>query len=193
VISRKAILAGLFSAVVGIGMLAMPVRAMAHGWDHDGDGARHEHHDNGNHNGWYNHRGDEGRYQHRGYYAPNQSYRYGYNHEPDADDYGYGNGYYGNGYGYGNRYGYGNGYGYPSNGQGMVNPRHPGLIWACDSDGHHCHWASRTAYNYGQTGLNPFGSYYGNNGYGYNGYGNGYGNGYSPLGGLGSLLGIPMP
>jgi hypothetical protein len=43
------------------------------------------------------------------------------------------------------------GYGYnyrryryvPENGQGMVNPRHPNLYWACDSDGHHCHWARR--------------------------------------------------
>ena len=31
----------------------------------------------------------------------------------------------------------------PENGEGMVNPRHPGLYWACDSDGHHCHWARR--------------------------------------------------
>jgi hypothetical protein len=31
----------------------------------------------------------------------------------------------------------------PSNGQGMINPRNPNLYWACDSDGHHCHWAPR--------------------------------------------------
>ena len=30
-----------------------------------------------------------------------------------------------------------------SNGEGMVNRRNPNLYWACDSDGHHCHWAPR--------------------------------------------------
>jgi hypothetical protein len=48
-------------------------------------------------------------------------------------------------------YSYAPGYGYnyrryryvPENGQGMVNPRHPNLYWACDSDGHHCRWAPR--------------------------------------------------
>jgi len=30
-----------------------------------------------------------------------------------------------------------------ANGQGMVNRRNPNLYWACDSDGHHCHWARR--------------------------------------------------
>jgi len=40
-------------------------------------------------------------------------------------------------YAYGNR-------GYvPANGQGMVDPRNPNLFWACDSQGHHCHWAPR--------------------------------------------------
>jgi hypothetical protein len=31
----------------------------------------------------------------------------------------------------------------PENGQGMVNPRNHNQYWACDSDGHHCHWAPR--------------------------------------------------
>jgi hypothetical protein len=31
----------------------------------------------------------------------------------------------------------------PQNGQGMINPRNSNLYWACDSDGHHCHWAPR--------------------------------------------------
>jgi hypothetical protein len=31
----------------------------------------------------------------------------------------------------------------PENGQGMVNPRNPNVYWACDSEGHHCHWAPR--------------------------------------------------
>jgi len=41
------------------------------------------------------------------------------------------------GYAYGHRV-----YALP-NGQGMVNPRNPNLYWACDFDGHHCHWAPR--------------------------------------------------
>ena len=180
-ISKKAILAGLFSLVVGAGMLAMPVQALAH--DHDGDrGWGQGHRDNGNHFGWFKHGDrddDAGRYQQRGYYQGNPGYSY--NHEPDADDYGYGGGY-PNG-------AYGNRFGYPSNGQGMVNRNHPGLLWTCDSQGHHCHWATRPGY--GQTGLNPFGGYYGNSGY--SPYGNGYygNNGYSPLLGLGSLFGLP--
>jgi hypothetical protein len=204
VIPKKAIVAGIFSAIIGVGMLAMPVKAMARDWDHDGDSGRHEHHDNGRHNGWSNYGGgngwtnqrgdndgDERSYRGRGYY---QQPGYGYRHEPDADDYGYGNGY-GNSYGYGGR---NNGW----NGNGMVSRRHPGLVWSCDSQGHHCQWAQRGGYGYPQTGLNPFD---GNNGYG-NGYGNNsYGNGYygnsaygnngyygnnAPMGGLGSLLGI---
>jgi len=211
VISKKAIIAGFFSAIVGVGMLAMPVRAMARDWDHDGNRGRHEHHDNGRHNDWYMHGGGNGWTNHRGYndgdergYQGRSYYQqpvYGYRHEPAADDYGYGNGY---GYGTpGYAYGYGSrGFAYPSNGEGMVNPRNPGLVWSCDSQGHHCHWAPRAGYGYPQTGLNPFGGLFGNNGYG-NGYGNGYygnsgyGNGNNsyygnnaPMGGLGSLLGL---
>ena len=48
-ISKKAIIAGFFSAIIGVGMLAMPVKAMARDWDHDGDSGRHEHHDKGRH------------------------------------------------------------------------------------------------------------------------------------------------
>jgi Ni/Co efflux regulator RcnB len=41
-------------------------------------------------------------------------------------------------------YTYAPGYGYHSvNGAGMVDPRNPRLMWACDSEGHHCHWAPR--------------------------------------------------
>jgi hypothetical protein len=25
----------------------------------------------------------------------------------------------------------------------MINRRNPNLYWACDSDGHHCHWTPR--------------------------------------------------
>ena len=31
----------------------------------------------------------------------------------------------------------------PPNGEGMTNNRNPSLYWACDSEGHHCHWARR--------------------------------------------------
>jgi hypothetical protein len=31
----------------------------------------------------------------------------------------------------------------PANGQGMVNGKNPNLYWACDSNGHNCHWARR--------------------------------------------------
>jgi hypothetical protein len=202
VISKKTIIAGIFSTIIGVGMLAMPVRAMAHDWNHGGGWGHGKgawgrgHRDNGNHFGWYNHGpqnngwynrggdGDEG-YRGSGYYGqPNYGYGYG-GGDGDEDD----GGGYGNGYGYGGGYGnYGGGYGRAFGGA-MVNPRHPGLMWACDSQGHHCHWAQRPGYGYGQAGLNPLGGYYGNNGYGYNGYGNGY----SPLGGLGSLFGLPIP
>lgn len=53
------------------------------------------------------------------------------------------------GYEYTPRYAYGNhpgAYGnraLPADGQGMINRRNPNLSWACDSDGHHCHWARR--------------------------------------------------
>jgi hypothetical protein len=180
VISKKAIIAGIFSAIIGVGMLAMPVRAMAHDWDHDSDG------NNGRHNGWYNHgSGNNGWYNHRvegedeeeehegrGYYQPPN---YGHGYQGSEDE----------GYGYGNRYGYG--YGrqlLPRNGQGMINPRNPSLVWACDSQGHHCHWAQRYGSNYG----------YGNGYYGPNGYGVDGNRGMnSPMGGLGALLSIPMP
>ena len=29
----------------------------------------------------------------------------------------------------------------PPNGAGMVSRNHPNAYWACDSEGHHCHWA----------------------------------------------------
>ena len=31
----------------------------------------------------------------------------------------------------------------PRNGEGRINPRNPNLYWACNSEGHHCHWAPR--------------------------------------------------
>jgi hypothetical protein len=31
----------------------------------------------------------------------------------------------------------------PPDGQGMISRRNPNFYWACDGDGHHCHWARR--------------------------------------------------
>jgi Ni/Co efflux regulator RcnB len=39
---------------------------------------------------------------------------------------------------YANRRGY-----IAPNGEGMINRRNPNFYWACDSEGHHCHWARR--------------------------------------------------
>jgi hypothetical protein len=196
-ISKKAIIAWVFSAVVGVGMLASPSRALAHDHDGDGDGGggHHQqlHHDNGQHRGWYNHQNNETRGYNQRYYGngfgSGNGYSYG-NQEPDGDD----------GYGWNQpNYNYrqpGYGYNYPSNGAGMVNRRNPNLVWACDSQGHHCHWARRYGYNGYNSGLNPFAFNGANNGYA-NNYGN-YGNGYyggnngnygNSMGGLGSLLG----
>ena len=180
-ISKTTIIAGLFSVILGIGMLAMPVRAMAHDWDQDGDGVRH---DNGRHNGWYNHGGgnngwdnnrgedeDEEEEQEGRVYYQQPSYGYGYQ-DPEDESYGYG-------YGYGKQL-------VPRNGQGMIDPRNPSLVWSCDSQGHHCRWARRYGSNYGYGN-----GYYGNSGNGY--YGNNGYYGSNPLGGLGALLGVPMP
>ena len=165
--TKKAILAWVFSVIVSVGLLAVPTRALAH--DHD-DGGRGDH-DRGwhrgwdHHPGWENHRGDrwgrnedwedeeeEEEHERGGYYQ--QPYQYGY--QPY-------------GYGFWPRYNYG----FRRSGQGMINPRHPGLIWSCDSGGHHCHWSRRYGYS---------GGYYGNN---YGGYGNGY---YNNSGGLETLM-----
>ncbi len=207
-ISRKAFLAWVFSAVVGAGTVAMPGAALAHDWDHHHDGENHAQHDNGWHKGWRdNHRWAE-EHPHPGYYQQpytnNDCYRRPYTapyrSTPPAYSYnqpGYGYNYAQPGYGYN----YARpGYGVPSNGQGMVSPNHPGLMWTCDSDGHHCHWAARPGYSsaYPRTSLNPFAygsGYNGYNGNGYSSYNNSnYANGYygnSPMDGLGSLLG-PM-
>lgn len=60
-----------------------------------------------------------------------------HHHDNDANDYrGYQERPYAPNYAYGRRY-------VPPNGQGMINRRNPNFRWACDSDGHHCHWARR--------------------------------------------------
>ena len=123
---RKKILSGIFALAMAL-TFSLPVTASARDWDHDGDGYRHHH-------AWRDHawrdsddvyhsrnwRWEWERDHYRGYpYAPGYAYR-----AP--------------GYGYGYRRGY-----LPPNGEGMVSPRNPRFYWACDSDGHHCHWAPR--------------------------------------------------
>jgi hypothetical protein len=181
VISKNAIVAWVFSATVGVGMLVMPAKAMAHDWDHVGDVTRHEHHDHDWHNDFFHHRAEE-QSESRGYYRqpPRYTYdnpRYGYGYQPRR-------------YGYRDRWPRYENYAIPANGQGMVDPRRPSLVWACDPQGHHCHWARRFGSNGYSTGLNP--GAFGGNG---NGYGNNYANGYyandgynSPMDGLGSLI-----
>jgi hypothetical protein len=71
--------------------------------------------------GWDHH--DNGRHHHEWRWERDHDHYRAYPYTP--------------GYAYGQR-------GYvPRNGQGMVDRRNPNLYWACDSDGHHCHWAPR--------------------------------------------------
>jgi hypothetical protein len=116
----KKILFAIFALIIGLSV-AMPMRALAddHGHDHD----RHSHEWHGDRHAW---RGDGDRDDHgRGWRWDWE--RDHYRAYPMAPSY---------------AYGYRRGYVQP-NGAGMVNPRHPNLRWACDSDGHHCHWAAR--------------------------------------------------
>ncbi len=198
-ISKKSIVAWVFSAIVSVGMFAVPGRALAEDWGH-GHGWHHSD-DGGGWHGWDNHHRDDQcarpgyrpqAYGYRRPYAqgwnmPAYNYGqqgYGYNYNQPAYGYNYNQ----PAYGYNN---YRPGYGLPADGQGMIDRRHPGLMWTCDSGGHHCHWAPRFGYGANsRTGLNPFA--YGGLNNGYNGgryYGNNYANGYYGNSGMGSLLG----
>jgi hypothetical protein len=124
---RKKILSGIFALIIGLSV-AMPMRASAEDHDHDRDYHHHEwriDRDRDHDRDWRWQR--DGRWS-RDYDRDWRWDRYedhyrAYPHAP--------------GYAYGQR-------GYlPRNGQGMINPRNPNLFWACDSDGHHCHWARR--------------------------------------------------
>jgi hypothetical protein len=113
---RKKILSGLFALIIGLSV-ALPMRASAADWNHHWD--RNHHH----FEGW---RWDRGH---------------------DSDDYGHAwrwDRYQDHSRGYPYAYNRSYGYGYnPRNGQGMIDRRNPNLYWACDSGGHHCHWAPR--------------------------------------------------
>jgi len=206
VISKKTIATWVFSAIVSVGMFAVPGRALADGWDH-GHGWHHAANEGGWH-GWDNHRrADE--FARPGYRPPAYGYGYRQPYNPGwippvsnygAPAYGY-NSYSQPAYGYNNysqpAYGYnnyGSGLGIPADGQGMTDPRHPGLVWTCNSGGHHCHWTARPGYRANSRALvNP--NAYGrvNNGYNLGRYSsnNNYANGYygNSQAGRGPLLG----
>ena len=110
---RNKILSGVLALSVGL-IMAMPMRASA-------DESNYHHH----HHHWHWDR-DNDHYRATPYedhyratpYQP--TYAYPSEHR----------------FAYGNRV-------VPENGEGMINRRNPNLYWACDSDGHHCHWARR--------------------------------------------------
>lgn len=222
-VSKKTVLSWVFSGVVGLGMFAIPGAALAqgpNGWNHPRAEARHEHRAEVRQDRREVRQDRHELRQDRRFDHPAARYqqpqRYGWNTQPayryNNPSYRYNN----PSYGYNNpayrynqpAYGLNQGYNYNQNGavNGMANPRNPNLVWTCDSDGHHCHWAERFGANnynnrYAQPGLNPFAFGSGTNGYGngYNANGSGYygnnpnyANGYygnSPMGGLGSMLG----
>jgi hypothetical protein len=112
---RKKILSGIFALIIGLSV-AMPLRASADDRDHHRDWHAYHHDWRGDHHDWHWDR-DHWRWD---------RYQDHYRAYPYAP-----------GYAYGQR-------GYLSpNGEGMIDPRNPNLHWACDSDGHHCHWAPR--------------------------------------------------
>ena len=113
---RNRILYGIFALVVGLS-LALPIRALAFDGDHDRD--------DGHHHEWRWDRDHDGDYHHAWRWDWDHDHYRAYPYAPSA---------YPNGYRYRNL---------PENGQGLVNSRNPNLYWACDSDGHHCHWARR--------------------------------------------------
>jgi hypothetical protein len=116
---RKKILSGFFALMIGLSV-AVPMRASAEEYNHHPDAYNH-------HADAYNHHANE--YNHRN---EHHWYQWRWNHYQDHS-----RAYAAPGYAYGQR-------GYiPANGEGMVDPRNPNLYWACDSEGHHCHWSPR--------------------------------------------------
>jgi hypothetical protein len=112
---RKKILSGIFALVIGLSV-AVPMRASAD--DHD--------HDVNHHYVWHWDRDhDRDNHGHAWQWQWDRDHYRGHPYAPVP------------GYAYGQR-------GYlPPNGEGMINPNNPNLYWACDSQGHHCHWAPR--------------------------------------------------
>jgi Ni/Co efflux regulator RcnB len=120
---RKKILSGIFALVIGLSM-ALPMRASADDYDH------HNHHYNDHH--WVRDH-DRDRDDHYDHDRDRDAHYNEWRWRTENDHY---RAYPNPAYAYRGR-------GIPANGQGMIDPRHPNLYWACDSDGHHCHWANR--------------------------------------------------
>ena len=140
--------------VMGALAVAMPSPASAHWHDDRGhhDNWHHDHDDNWHHDNWRHDHDDKWHHDH--------DYDHDYD-RGDGYDPGYGGNYawhrdhpyFGGPYAYGNHYnnGYYNNGNYnrmgrrvlPANGEGMINKRNPNLIWACNGQGTHCHWARR--------------------------------------------------
>jgi hypothetical protein len=117
---RKKILSGVFALIIGLS-LALPMRASAADWDH-----HHDHH----WNGWRWHRDyDHDDYGHAWRWHRDHDHYvgapYAYRTAPYAPGYAYSRG------------------NLPANGEGMIDPTNRNLYWACNSEGHHCHWAPR--------------------------------------------------
>ncbi len=140
---RKKLLTGMFALIIGLSV-AMPMASADDAQHHDHDQDHHQtwdngrnhyrdaHHDRDDHHSAWNWRWDHDHYTASPYDRPSP-----YNRpSPYEPNYAYGAG-------QRRPYSRPGRAGIPANGQGMVDPRHPGLYWACDSDGHHCHWAPR--------------------------------------------------
>jgi hypothetical protein len=116
-ITRKKILGAVLAASVGLS-LALPLRAAADDGDHERDRQHHM---------WSHDDDDSYRANHQ-YWRHDEDgdyYRaFPYRHDDD-DNY--------------RIYPHGIGL----NGDGMINRRNPNFYWACDANGHHCHWAWR--------------------------------------------------
>src|ERR1019366_1977593 len=117
---RTRILSAVCALVIGLS-LAPPMRAAAADKDHGDHNRGHQH------QAW---RSDHDRgHQRRAWrWERDKNYSRAYPYTPPPAY----------GYSYWQRQQY-----LPENGQGMINPRNPNLYWACDSEGHHCHWAPR--------------------------------------------------
>jgi hypothetical protein len=116
---RTRILSGVCALMIGLS-LALPMRAAADDKDHD-RGHQHQtwrsdHDRDHQHQAWRWQR-DENYYRAYPYTPPPAYYSYWQQQQY-----------------------------LPENGEGMINPRNPNLYWACDSEGHHCHWAPRPRY-----------------------------------------------
>jgi hypothetical protein len=110
---KKRILAGALALAIGSSM-AIPTTVRADDWWH-----HHDSHDRSWSDRDHDHHRDRDRDRHDWERDRNFNHRsYGY-YNPNA----------------GRRI--------PPNGEGMINNQNPNLYWACDSDGHHCHWARR--------------------------------------------------